>query len=505
MGDGMDEGGDAVRRLLRGAALGDVVPADVPDAWPVFDRSVRETPWHLFGLRTASGEAPAEHPLAALSRAVREGAPLTTSELALALCHRDGRTRQAALRRAAGRSELLPLTVLRCADWAEPVRDTAREALEGALDADGAVALLPLVLRVGRRQQGAFAVALLREVLRTAGPGRTVALLASPDRSARRFACRLAVEEGLLSPARLALTASLDPDTVVQDVCASAALSSLAERPGAGTGTDDMNAVLALLLGARGPRARSAGVTALRRAGRPERAVAFLADRSALVRACARYVVRQGAGTAVPGTPATDPAAWYRDRCAAADDPTLPPGAVAGLGECGDRTDAVLLRALLAHPAPGVRARAVGALRALDATAVRELWVLLDDPAPGVVREATAALLPDAARLPVGELLPRLDPGRPRHVRTSAFRLLAARGGVAALRAAVALLDDPDERLRRRAGQLTQTWRPSDTEPFGDAEVGELLLRGRRLFSSYVLRRRLREAGLSDDVALGDG
>ncbi|MFF7329097.1 HEAT repeat domain-containing protein [Streptomyces sp. NPDC008150] len=502
MDDGTDEGDDTVGRLLRGAALGDAVPADVPDAWSLFDRSVRETPRYGHGWRAATDGTVPEHPLAGLPRAVREGAPLTTSELALALCHPDGRTRRAALRRAGDRPELLPLTVLRCADWAGPVRDTARDVLEGALDPDRAAALLPLVLRVGRRQQGAFAVALVREVLRAAAPERTAALLASPDRDVRVFACRLAVEEGFLSPVELARAAFRAPDPVVQDLCASAALASLA---GGGTGAEDaedMDAVLAPLLAARGPRARSAGVTGLRRAGRPERAVPFLADRSALVRACARYVVR-GAGGA--GAPAADPVAWYRDRCAAADDPTLPPGAVAGLGECGDRTDAALLRALLAHPAPGVRARAVGALRALDATDVRELWELLDDPAPGVVREATVALLPDAGRLPVDELSARLAPGRPRHVRSSAFRLLAARGGVAALRAAGALLDDPDERLRRRAGQLTQSWRPSAAEPLGDAEVGELLLRGRHLFSSYVLRRRLREAGLPDAVPPGDG
>jgi hypothetical protein len=65
----------------------------------------------------------------------------------------------------------------------------------------------------------------------------------------------------------------------------------------------DYDEVLGPLLGARNPRARATGVTALRAAGRPGRAEGFLADRSGVVRACARYVVRQGGG---------DPLASYR-------------------------------------------------------------------------------------------------------------------------------------------------------------------------------------------------
>ncbi|MCZ9340930.1 hypothetical protein NGM37_24520, partial [Streptomyces sp. TRM76130] len=141
-----------------------------------------------------------------------------------------------------------------------------------------------------------------------------------------------------------------DQDTVVQDLCATAALTALGDE-------DVHEGVLAPLLFARNPRVRSAGVTALRRAGRSKQAELFLSDRSALVRACARYVVRQQGG---------DPVAWYRERCTAPGDPELPPGAVIGLAECGNRADAGLLQPLLAHPAAGVRARAVAGLRALD-------------------------------------------------------------------------------------------------------------------------------------------
>ncbi|MEU3844214.1 hypothetical protein AB0E88_29845 [Streptomyces sp. NPDC028635] len=176
--------------------------------------------------------------------------------------------------------------------------------------------------------------------------------------------------------------------------------------------------VLGPLLTARNPHARATGVTALRRAGRPERAEDFLADRSALVRACARYVVRQHG---------TDPLPWYRQRCAASDGSAVPPGAVVGLAECGERTDAGLLWPLVHHADPRVRARAVAGLRILDVD-VRSLWPLLEDPAGGVVREVTRALLPSARSLDAEWLAGLLTPETPGATRVAATRLLGAYG-----------------------------------------------------------------------------
>ncbi len=228
-------------------------------------------------------------------------------------------------------------------------------------------------------------------------------------------------------------------------------------------------------------------MTALRRAGRPQQAEPFLGDRSGLVRACARYVIRQQGG---------DPAAWYRERCTASDDPELRPGAVIGLAECGDRTDAGLLRPLLVHPAAGVRARAVAGLRVLDCVDAQRLRPLLDDPAAVVVRETASTLEPSAEELPADWLLERTGSERPRHVRLGAFRLLEAYGGIVALRAAVGLLEDPDTKLRTWAARSVQGWHPSPDGRRGDAEVGELLDQSRHLFSDHVLRRRKWEAGV---------
>ncbi|MFE0516816.1 hypothetical protein [Streptomyces sp. NPDC058964] len=462
-------GAEAARRLAEGAALRDVVDAGDPDAWLGLDEGARRDNWYSpYGVPVREG-TDSERTLTAV---LRTGERLTESQLALALCHRDGRIRHRALGLAAGHRELLPLVVLRCADWAPPVRERARKRLAEALDAENAVRLTPLMLRIGNRSRGDFAVAMVGDLLSRTPMERFAALLTGPDRAVRRFAHRLAVEDGRLSPAELARVAARDDDAVVQSLCAEAALAAVADG---GAGED----VLEPLLAARSPRTRSAGVTALRRLGRPGRATGFLADPAGLVRACARYVVRQHG---------TDPLPWYRDRCAGPGDPALPPGAVIGLAECGSRADAALLWPLLDHQAAAVRARAVAGLRALDVTDVPRMRALLDDPAPGVVREATVALLPSAALLPEEWLAERLGVTRPRCVRVSAYRLLDARGGVVRLRAAVRALDDPDERLRTRAEQtVRRRWHHAPYATAAEAEVTALLAHGRGLLRSRTI------------------
>ncbi|GHD96127.1 hypothetical protein [Streptomyces naganishii] len=467
----IEDGTAAATQLAGGAPLHSMLDVADPADWLALDAGAREVAWHR------PQHLPGRERCAPLPADL---AQLGESRLALALCHRDGRIRQEALRQSARYPGLLPLVVIRCADWAGPVREHARQLLREALSVDSALDLAPLILHVGRRDRGAFGVDALGQILRQASHGQLAVLFADPDRIVRRFAYRLAIEGRLLRPAELARAAAGDQDTVVQDLCATAALAALGDE-------DAYEGVLPPLLSARNPRTRSAGVTALRRAGRSKQAEPFLSDRSALVRACARYVVRQQGG---------DPTAWYRERCTAPDDPELPPGAVIGLAECGNRADAGLLRPLLTHPAARVRAQAVAGLRALDCVNAKQLRPLLDDPAAAVVRETATALLPSAKELPADWLVERTSSGRPQHVRVAAFRLLDARGGIVALRAAVALLEDPDRKLRTWAAQSVQRWHPSPDGRRGDAEVGELLDRSRHLFSGHALRRRKWEAGV---------
>ncbi|MER7761837.1 DUF4328 domain-containing protein [Streptomyces sp. NPDC097619] len=470
MVEGFEDSTAAVERLAAGAPLHEVIDVAAPGAWLALDAGMRYVPWRLDSLR--------RDPVVALPTDL---SGVEESLLALALCHGDGRIREKALRQAGRFPALLPLVVIRCADWAGPVREDARRLLQEALDADTAPALAALLLELGRRDRGAFGVEALDRVLRGAPGDRLAALFGHPDRTVRRFVYRLAVEERLLGPAAWALAAAQDTDNVIRDLCATAALTAVSK------GECPAEDVLTSLLSARDPRTRSAGVTALRAAGLPERATAFLDDRSALVRACARYVVREHGG---------DPTAHYRARCAAPEDPALPGGAVSGLAECGDRADTPLLVPLLTHPLAGVRARAVAALRTLASVDTQQIRPLLDDPDPGVVREATDTLLPRAGHLPAEWLEERTGSGHPRHVRVSALRLLGARGGVVALRATTVLADDPDETLRRRAREALYQWRPSPAEPKGDAEIGCLLDRCGHLLRDHDLRLRKWEAGV---------
>ncbi|NNN33747.1 hypothetical protein HLK59_25965, partial [Streptomyces sp. S3(2020)] len=272
MGMDVDYGAAAAVRLAEGVPLREALDAGDPAAWIALDAGVRSDCWDTERYvwltpaweRTEGGRA--------VKDALLSGRPLTEARLALGLCHREGRVREAALSRAVGLPGLLPLLVVRCSDWAAPVRETARRRLAETLDAEGAVRVMPVILRVGRRDRGDFVTVLATELLRAAPPETLAPLYTAPARGIRRYAYRLAVDEGFLSPAELARAAARDSDPVVQSLCADSALSAVADLDAA---YDD---VLEPLLSARGPRARAAGVTALRRAGRTERAVGFLGD-----------------------------------------------------------------------------------------------------------------------------------------------------------------------------------------------------------------------------------
>ncbi|MEU6487114.1 hypothetical protein [Streptomyces sp. NPDC046887] len=404
---------------------------DVGDAegWIALDAEVRWRPWE---------ELPADRGRAASTT------PATPPERPeLLLCHHDGRIREAALPHAVRDRRLLPLLVIRCADWAPPVRARARELFAGLLQtglaAEAMAALAPVALRMARGERGVYVRDAVVERLRAAPYEVLAPLLSSEDRVVRRFAWRLVAERRLLGPAEFARSAAEHPDQAVRTLCADAALAVMDEgAPGE---------VLGPLLASRLPMVRSAGVTALRRAGRVVEAEPYLLDRSGLVRACARYVLRSGGA---------EPVLRYREWCVAGAS-HVPPVAPLGLAECGERRDAELLRPLLDHPVAGVRARAVVGLRLLDATGgeVERLRALLDDPAAGVVREAVRALLPYTSRLDPDWLLGRVDAALPRQVRQPAFRLLLAQGRPGVCRAAaLRLADDPLPKLRERAARV---------------------------------------------------
>lgn len=454
-----EQGRAAAQAVLSGAAGGarPVLPGAGPEAWTAFDEEIRSYAVY----RSAGPDRPE-----------------------IALCHPDGRIRQ----RALGSPHPTPeLVAIRCADWAPPVRREARRVLAELLAADPLAALLrltPLVLLLGRREQGVWARELFEEALRTGAGGPALAGLdGSPDLPTRRLAARIAVGAGTHDVRELARRAAAEHDPTTGRTWTDAALALAAASPGG----PDAEAV-DTLLGGHGPLVRSAGVTLLRRAGRGAEAGPYLGDRSGLVRACARWVVRQDGG---------DPYALTRARVTGPGPVTAT--AVLGFAECGGREDAPLLRKLLAHPAGAVRAGAVAGLRLLDSHDTVLLEPLLDDPAPAVAREASLSLRASADRLHPGPLLERVAPGRPPHTRRAAYRLLRARGGTAAPRVSVDLLADGDADLRRIAGQYVQSlWSPHRPPalPTGDPEVGALLDRCTGLFSEYVMHRIRRQLGL---------
>ncbi|MFD7263017.1 HEAT repeat domain-containing protein [Streptomyces sp. NPDC059874] len=458
-------------------------------------RAGREAAERLAQAEGATEEAPGPDAgpdvWVSFERAIREYAPGRGSDIALRLCHRDGRIRAAALNAP---NPPLPLVAIRCTDWVPAVRALARPALTRALAADpaGTLRLLtPLVMRLGRREQGVWVLELFSAVLRGEEAGGVLAELRdSADLPTRRFAARLTLEDGRFDVRELAARARTEQDAVASSIWTDAALAAMAAD-----GPDD--AAVDDLLAGHLPMVRAAGVTALRGAGRAAEAVEYLADRSGQVRACARWLVRQDGG---------DPHARYR---ALVEDPArVTPYAVTGFAECGRREDAPLLRALLEHPAGGVRAAAVGGLRLLDVTDLALLRPLLDDPSPAVAREASLSLCSSAGQLPADWLLARMAPGRPAHLRLAAYRLAHARGGVEGLRASVELLTDQDAVLRRLAAQRIQSLysygRPPAL-PMWDPEVGVLLDRCTHLFSHQVMNWMRSQLGLPRREFTTDG
>ncbi|MFF2791511.1 hypothetical protein ACFVT6_32985 [Streptomyces sp. NPDC058049] len=382
------------------------LPEGVADTWIAFDQAVRDIRRHRYETSCIGDDV-------------------------VALCHPDGYVREGALRAP---DPVLELVAIRCTDWVPAVREQARRVLRAVLDADPAGTvrrLTPLLLRLARREHGAWAAALLPAALR--GESLRAELRGSADLPTRRFAARLSLESGEFGVRELARLAAVELDPPTARMWADAALAALATD-----GPDDR--AVDLLLGAHIPMVRACGVTALRGAGRAAEAGVYLTDRSGLVRACARWLVRQDGG---------DPYARYRELVK--DPAQVTPYAVSGFAECARREDGPLLRALLGHPGGLVRAAAVAGLRLLDADDERLLRSLLDDPSPAVAREVSRGLRATAGPLPADWLMARVAPERPTHTRRAAFHLLRARGGIASLRAVTST--SPPRGLPRRSAQ----------------------------------------------------
>ncbi|MFE7749708.1 hypothetical protein [Streptomyces sp. NPDC057428] len=436
-------------RLLLGKPLATTVDTADPEAWAELDRCTGSATARRSGirpfedLREARRDGGGSADWAAAPRWDEDARDVTWSrfpptepETALVLCHHRWQAREAALAFTPGRTALLPLVVVRCADSRLEVRERARHVLTAALEGDAALApeLVPVALRMTLRPHGAWAP---QRLLAAAGPlpAAVVARVgASPFPAVRLLGLRLSLERGLLTPGALTELALTARDRAVRRLCT----DTLLTRVSAG----DPERLLDPLLGASSAVTRSSAVTALHRAGRGREAGAHLADPSAVVRSAARLVLR---------LEGEEPGAHYRELCADAAAPGLPPGALFGLAESGVPDAPALLRPLAAHPEGRVRAAALASLRMLDAVSPDELMSAMEDPHPPVVRTSRKALVPYVLLVPEEWLASLVAPGRPRHVRRSGLRLLCAHSLALRKRVLAALEDDEDPEVAHEA------------------------------------------------------
>ncbi|MEU6410060.1 hypothetical protein [Microbispora sp. NPDC046933] len=409
----------------------DALAAAPPWLWPELDPARRST-WYA-----APTVATAPEPRGLWRRRRKPAVSDTPLAVLAAACAHDGHERERAVRHSAMRHDprLLPILVIRAADWVPEVRSAAADVLDQVLAAPTATVMetvAPVAVRLGGRRRGEAVVRMVRDAITRASDEVLTALRSSADIPTRRFAYQACLDGGRLGEADLVHAAQHEEDVTCRTLCAEAV---------AGLDRPDL---LRLLLANRAARVRATALTALVRLGAPQHGERMLGDRSPVVRLTAQWAVRRAGG---------DPAEFYRRLLAGGPRHGIR-DLVAGLGECGTPADARIVLPYLADESPRVRAEAVRAACRLGTRA--DLAAMLVDPAPVVVRHVAKALRD--APPPEDRLWPLLDGGRPPHVRRAARRLLAGTSVWNALKADLVLLTGPDESLREQARAGVDDW-----------------------------------------------
>lgn len=379
-------------------------------------------------------------------------------------CSQDGHRRVSAVAGLAMPADglLLPVLVLRTADWVPQVHERARRSLTAALRSAGTSALLAaasVATAMGSWARGGHAVEAVAGGLRAASDGVLASARTHQDIGVRRLVYRLWLESGRSRHEEVTRAALSEQDGVCRLLCAEWLVADAVR--------DRRVDVLEGLLREGSAKVGIETLTALVKLGRPETGVAHLADRSVMMRATAQWAVRRAGRS---------PAVIYRNALAADSPAGRTRALVAGLGECGTHQDVDVLLPFLEHPSPRVRAEAVRAVRRLDGPLTR-IARMLADPAPVVVRAVKQALRSEPDVVPAARLWELLTAESPPHVRLGAYEQLRAKDTWTRVHVDLHLLAARDVELGHRAQADLIDWSRRSAATSYRAPTKEMTLR----------------------------
>jgi len=385
-----------------------------------------------------------------------------TAALGAASFHPSGFVREAAVRALADvwSGDELRFLLIRRNDWVEPVRRAATAALDARVGAWNAALFLPelaLVERLaecGRDDHLPF-VRAVRTLLRDEAATRIVLVgrIGATDAATRRPAfCALTDGVGAW-PEDVRRAAQRSPDGTLRAAAVRAAAASDAGAAVAAALRDPFGAVVAQALFVADERLPSSDwAAALDRA---------VTDRRATVRSAARWILgKRGV---------SDFAERYRRLLATPDAASLD-GALSGLGETGDASDAPRIADFLEHARPRIRRAAVAAwTRTADVSDSGPLVRAIEDSSRAVSVRARSALLGRPSRGAFDACARLVRDGRSPHVRFNALVVVAAGDWWSAGPVLLAACASDDVALSESARLFVRAWSTRRSVPAGTA------------------------------------
>lgn len=411
--------------------------------------------------------------------------------------HPSGYVREAALRQisAAGDFNLaLPYLLLRVYDWVSQVRTVAKSAVEDLLattQVDPWIPVLGLLehLRLRSREDHSWLIDQVTSLfLRPESRPKLMDAARSVDPGVARWAFRAGMKLPSADRAEFISHAIKSDDSVVR-LRVAGAVRAWKECPGRERFLASMAADRFM------PIRRESLYAALEADPNSRRATlrAALLDRHASMRDAARFYLRKE--PTETGAP-FDARAFYLNALAT-DQLAKRAAAIAGLGECGSKTDADTLAAFVKDRRPSIAAAAVRAVASLDRDN-RTPWLidLLRDDRPSVAKEACRSLVLCSSAVPVEALRNIHLSDQREHSRRFALRLLLRNHPYDAVVDAIVAAGSGNTRLVQagsefimRAAPWTVSYGPSDSQK----AAAESAIAGLPRALPEDLRKRLRD------------